>query len=241
MTTYGLIGHPLSHSFSPGYFNSKFEKEKIDAVYKLFDMNDLDMIDEMIHSENPVGLNVTIPYKTKVLNYLHAIDRQAAEVGAVNTIKVQNGMLTGYNTDVYGFIKSLQNWLGINIPPALVLGSGGASKAVTFGLRQLGIPFLLVSRTPHKGNLSYQQIDKQVLTDNQLIINTTPLGMAPDTDSSPKLPFELLCAKNLIYDLVYNPEETLLMKKAKKRGAKVKNGLEMLRLQAEKSWEIWTV
>ncbi len=236
---YGLIGHPLSHSFSPPYFNRKFSRENIDAEYRLFDMADIDDFEEILDIPGLSGLNVTIPYKTEIMGYIHVIDKEAASIGAVNTIRIKDDMLTGFNTDVYGFLRSLKNWLGSDIPPALVLGTGGAARSVIYGLKSLDIPHLTVSRNPEKGNFTYETLHRAVTEDYPLIINTTPAGMYPDTDNMPAVDPELITEKTKVFDLIYNPSETRLMKLAASKGADVKNGLEMLELQAEKSWEIW--
>ena len=240
-----LIGYPLSHSFSKKYFTQKFAKENIpNHEYDLSPLENIASFPYLI-SSNPdlVGLNVTIPYKEKVLPFLDEISEEAEAIGAVNTIKIQDGKLMGYNTDVYGFEKSLLDFLqkrGRNlVENALVLGTGGAAKAVIFILKKLGIRPLTVSRNAERGDLTYEDLDSVIFEECRLIVNTTPLGMLPRTDTFPKLPYERMNANYFLYDLVYNPEKTLFLAKGEEQGAAIKNGLEMLHLQAEKSWEIW--
>lgn len=240
---YGLIGEKLSHSFSADYFNKKFEREGLaDAHYRLFELSTIEQLYELIKSYPQLrGLNVTIPYKKQVINLLHEIDPVAAEIGAVNTIKITpDGMLKGYNTDWLGFKQSLSNFIGqASIKSALILGTGGAAAAVKAALNNLQIPHITVSRRPGKAELSYSQLTPELLMANQLIVNCTPLGMYPDVNTMPDIPIESITPEHLVYDLIYNPPETLLLKLAKARGAIVKNGLEMLYLQAEASWQIW--
>lgn len=272
MKLLGLIGFPLSHSFSEKYFTEKFEKEGIsDFEYKLFPISNIEKFPDLLKANpNFVGLNVTIPYKLEVMQYLDEIEESAKEVGAVNCIKFENGRLKGWNTDVYGFEKSLKELL--NLPPnplkrelasaenlspialtsasppfrglggkphALVLGTGGASKAVIYVLKKMDIDFKTVSRSPEKGDLIYADISDEILKTHQIIINTTPLGMSPNYDTCPNLNYEILGSEHYFYDLVYNPLKTLFLKKGENQGAKTCNGLQMLYLQAEKGWEIW--
>ncbi|MFT5166098.1 MAG: shikimate dehydrogenase [Saprospiraceae bacterium] len=246
MNLFGLIGYPLSHSFSKKYFTQKFEQEGIaDCQYELFPLEAVNHFPALLEAHpNLVGLNVTIPYKEQIIPYLDELEKSAAEIGAVNTIKIKNGKLSGFNTDVFGFETSLKNFVKNNnlkaISKALVLGTGGASKAVTFVLKHLGIEYAMVSRDIKKGDLQYKDLDQSILRDTQLIVNTTPLGTAPGIDSFPDIPYELLNNEHLLFDLVYNPEKTVFLIKGKRMGAHILNGLEMLRGQAEKSWEIWT-
>ena len=240
MKKFGLIGYPLSHSFSKKYFTEKFTNENIpDCVYELYPIKKIDQVGNILQS-NPelVGLNVTIPYKEEVISYLGELDETAKAVGAVNTIKISNGNSKGYNTDVYGFRESLKPLLKPHHKRALILGTGGASKAVAYCLRQLNIDYIFVSRTQQQGCVSYDSV-RYYLHTFYVVINTTPLGMSPDTDQCPTIAYDAFSEKHLCYDLVYNPEETLFLKKAKEQGATVKNGLEMLYLQAERAWEIW--
>ncbi len=240
MKTLGLIGFPLSHSFSKKYFSEKFEQENIAGwQYELFPLEMIEKLPDLL-AENPsiVGLNVTIPYKEAVIPYMDEVDESAA-FGAVNTIKIEAGKLRGFNTDVYGFEESLKPLLKAHHKAALILGTGGAAKAVASVLEHLGIMYAYVSRTPRAGQFSYKNIDKKMLEKHALIVNTTPLGMYPKVDFCPDLPYEYLTDKHLLYDLVYNPDVTTFLKNGKKQGARIKNGLEMLYLQAERAWSIW--
>ncbi len=238
----GLIGYPLEHSFSPEYFQKKFEREGLEGYeYKAYPIRDLDLLDEIIN-EGVAGLNVTIPYKEKIIPYLDILSEEAYRIGAVNTIKVKDGRLFGYNTDIYGFEQSLKSFLEYSLPDkALILGNGGAAKAVKYALENMKIPYKTVSRRPskNKGIISYASLDKKIMDRSHLIINTTPLGMYPDVKSSPDIPYQYLSEKHFLYDLVYNPKKTLFLANGLEKGCKVKNGYEMLLLQAEKSWKIW--
>lgn len=245
MKTYGLIGYPLEHSFSQKYFTDKFEKEKLNARYLNFPIASISDFPELFkHHPYLAGLNVTIPYKEQVISFLDELDDTAQEIGAVNVIKISwdglNYSLKGYNSDIVGFKESLFPLLTIDHKRALVLGTGGASKAVVTALKQLNIEYRYVSRTPENENiLSYNDLTPEIIKDHKLIINTTPLGMYPQTDKCPSIPYEHLTNEHLLFDLIYNPEETLFLKKGKEKGAKTKNGLEMLYLQAEEAWRIW--
>ena len=242
---YGLIGKKLIHSFSADFFNKKFQQEGINEEYRLFPIPDLDDL-PLLLALNPdlKGLNVTIPYKQKVIPYLSELSEEAKNIGAVNVIKVvyknEKIILKGYNSDCIGFKNSLVPLLNNDIKKALILGTGGASKAVAYVLECLGIAYKFVSRSPKEGQLSYSELSSDVLSKTLLIVNTTPLGMFPKVDEYPPIPYHLLTPKHLCYDLVYNPEETQFMKIARSYGAKVKNGLEMLELQALAAWDIWT-
>lgn len=241
MKLYGLIGFPLSHSFSKKYFTEKFEKEEIkDSAYELFEIDMIEKLRDVLedNEENLLGLNVTIPYKQEVMPFLDEIDEAAAEIGAVNVIKLQDGKLKGYNSDYYGFKASLENFLEGTLPKALILGTGGASKAVERALKDLGIEAQYVSRKNSEGILDYQQVADKI-GEYKLIINTTPLGMYPNTDACPDLPYHKMDESYFLFDLVYNPEETLFMKKGRENGAKAIHGMEMLIGQAEKAYEIW--
>lgn len=242
MKQLGLVGYPLSHSFSPSYFKEKFERENItDYQYDLFETIDLiQFVEDCKQKENLVGFNITIPYKEMIVPFLDGISNEASYIGAVNTVKVIDGKLHGFNTDVFGFVQSLQPLLKDYHTKALILGTGGAAKAVKFGLKSLNIAPLLVSRYKQRGQITYDQLNKNFIENYKLIINTTPLGMHPNIDKSPAIPYEFLTDQHVCYDLIYNPETTQFMEKAKAQGAVVKNGLEMLQLQADKSWEIWT-
>ncbi len=245
MQKYGLLGYPLGHSFSKNYFNQKFESEKIDAQYVNFEISDIKYIKNVL-KENPNlnGLNVTIPYKEQVIPYLDDLDEDARLIGAVNVIKFTKGFLgktklIGYNSDIIGFKRSIEPLLDSSHRKALILGTGGASKAVMHGLKQLGVGTTFVSRTPKEHCITYQDVTPELLESYTVIVNTTPLGMFPNVDACPDIPYDALTPKHLLYDLLYNPDETLFMKKGKERGAVVKNGLEMLLLQAFAAWEIW--
>lgn len=245
MQKYGLLGYPLGHSFSRTYFNQKFEAEKIDAEYINFEIPTIKEIKNVI-KENPElnGLNVTIPYKEQVIPYLDEMDEDARQIGAVNVIKFTKGLfgkckLKGYNSDIIGFKRSIEPLLNKTHRMALILGTGGASKAVYHGLKQLGVSATFVSRTHKDSCITYEEITPDMMLQYTLIVNTTPLGMYPNIDACPNIPYYLLTPKHILYDLLYNPDETLFMKKGKERGAVVKNGLEMLLLQAFTAWEIW--
>jgi shikimate dehydrogenase len=240
MKNFGLIGFPLSHSFSPAYFENKFKRENINANYKAYPIDDIDRYCELIENVSFSGLNVTIPYKEKILPFLDEIDEVAKKIGAVNTIKFNKGRSKGYNTDVFGFEVSLIKLIGYPeiIKGALVLGSGGASHAVCFILDKLNIPHQIVSRND-KRYLGYDDITEKICSDINLIINTTPLGMSPNEDKRPELPYHCLNENYFLYDLIYNPEKTIFLTEGLKRGCKIKNGHDMLILQADKSWEIW--
>lgn len=241
MNTYGLIGYPLEHSFSGKYFAEKFEKENIqNCEYRLFPLENIQKFEELKKQEI-AGLNVTIPYKEQIIHYLDELDEHAKSIGAVNVIQFKNGKIKGYNSDYYGFIDSLLKFLPAAFKSkALILGTGGASKAIKQVLTDLSIPYKIVSR---KGGFDFTYDDlnakPEFFDDFHLIINTTPLGTYPKVEEKPELPYETLSEDHYLYDLVYNPSETSFMKAGEKRGAKTINGLEMLIGQAEKSWEIW--
>ena len=245
MQKYGLIGYPLKHSFSIGYFNEKFTAENIDAEYVNFEIPRIEDFMEVIE-ENPnlCGLNVTIPYKEQVIPYLDELDKDTAKIGAVNVIKIirlpkGKVKLVGYNSDIIGFKRSIEPLLNETHRKALILGTGGASKAVFQGLKQLGVGATLVSRKPKEHCITYEEITPKTMQQYTVIVNTTPLGMYPNINACPDIPYDLLTPDHLLYDLLYNPDETLFMKKGKEKGAVVKNGLEMLLLQAFAAWEIW--
>ena len=247
MTTYGLIGYPLGHSFSRKFFTEKFAKEGIDALYLNFEIPSIEEFPEIIKN-NPTlrGLNVTIPYKQQVMQYLDDISEEAKAIGAVNVVKCQLSTvncqlhLTGYNSDVIGFVNSIKPLLKPHHKKALILGTGGASKAIHYGLtKKLSMETLFVSRTAREGMITYEEVTSEVLKEYEVIVNCSPVGMYPHVDECPALPYEAMNENNLLYDLVYNPLETLFMKKGAAQGATVKNGLEMLHLQAIASWEFW--
>lgn len=240
MYTFGLIGYPLTHSFSKKYFTDKFQQENIaNHQYFNFQLNNIQEFTQLVARDDLKGLNVTIPYKQQVLPYLDQLDKTAQAVGAVNTIKFENGKLIGFNTDVIGFEQSLTPLLQPHHTHALILGTGGAAKGVQYVLKKLGITYKMVSRTPKDKELTYEDIDGNILKKYTLIVNTTPLGMSPNIDTCPSLPYAHFSAQHLCYDLVYNPEVTRFLSLAKNQGACIKNGWEMLVLQAEAAWEIW--
>jgi len=240
MKHFGLIGYPLSHSFSKKYFTEKFTNNAIDADYINIEIEQLVSVD-FVKQHQLNGFNVTIPHKQNILPFLNEIDEEAKGVGAVNTVKVlPNGNLIGYNTDVFGFRQSLKPFLESHHERALILGTGGASKAVNYVLKNLGISVLFASRNPNNTNqIAYCDINEFVIKSHKLIVNTTPLGMSPNEDSCPEIPYQFLSTEHLLYDLVYNPAETIFLKNGKSCSAKTLNGLSMLHLQAEKAWEIW--
>lgn len=246
MQKYGLIGYPLKHSFSIGYFNEKFKAENIDAEYVNFEIPSINDFMEVIE-ENPNlrGLNVTIPYKEQVIPFLSELDKDTAKIGAVNVIKIirlpkGKVKLVGYNSDIIGFTQSIEPLLMPHHKKALILGTGGASKAVFRGLENLGIESTFVSRTKKDDKLlTYRELTPEVMKEHTVIVNCTPLGMFPKVDFCPDIPYSELTPNHLLYDLLYNPNETLFMKKGRAQGAVVKNGLEMLLLQAFAAWEIW--
>ena len=245
MDKYGLIGYPLGHSFSISYFNDKFSDEGIDARYENFEIQSIDELQEVLDTNpNLRGLNVTIPYKEKVIEFLDNITPEAQAIGAVNVIRISHEgkktKLKGYNSDVIGFTKSIEPMLDSNWhKKALILGTGGASKAINFGLKSLGLETVFVSRYQRPGTIQYESITPEVIREYNVIVNCTPLGMYPHTEECPKLPYEAMDYHTILYDLIYNPDEALFMKKGRERGAEVKNGLEMLLLQAFASWEFW--
>ena len=239
-----MLGYPLVHSFSQNYFNQKFESENIDAKYINFEIPDVGMLMEVVaENENLNGLNVTIPYKEQVIPFLDEIDQAASEVGAVNVIKFIRGKdglrLKGYNSDIIGFTDSIKSLLKPHHQSALVLGTGGAAKAVSYSLRKLGLEVQLVSRRKSANTLVYEELTKNDLKTHKVIVNTTPLGMYPNVDTCPDIPYRYLTSQHLCYDLIYNPDETLFLKNSRLAGAQVKNGLEMLLLQAFASYSIW--
>ena len=244
MDKYGLIGHPLVHSFSQNYFNAKFENERINARYINFEIPSIDDLAEVL-ARNPElkGLNVTRPYKEKVIPFLDSISPEAKSIGAVNVIRVSHKgsktILKGFNSDVIGFTKSIEPMLESCHKKAMVLGTEGASKAVDYGLKSLGLETMFVSRFNRPGTVRYDNITPEMMKEYNVIVNCTPCGMYPHTDECPNLPYEAIDEHNILYDLLYNPDFTLFMEKGAERGATIKNGLEMLLLQAFASWEFW--
>lgn len=249
MDVYGLIGNPLSHSFSARFFTEKFASEGIDACYLNFELQDIGDLMEMLAEQPELrGFNVTIPYKEAVVPYLTAMTPEAKAIGAVNVVKVLRGAddsditLEGHNTDAPAFARSIATLLPDAVTPlrALVLGTGGASRAVCYGLQQIGVTPVQVSRSPRDGVLTYGELTPQVMAEHTVVVNTTPLGMWPGTDACPALPYHLLTPMHVCMDLIYNPSETLFMRKCAEHGARVRNGADMLTLQALLSWQIWT-
>jgi shikimate dehydrogenase len=245
MDLYGIVGNPLVQSFSPRFFTEKFQREGINAEYVKFEIPDISLFPDIVKAHpNLKGMNVTIPYKEKVIQYLDDLEPQTREVGAVNVIKfIQDGdkvRLLGYNSDIIGFRNSIEPLINKRIhKKALILGTGGASKAVAGGLKNLGLDFMYVSRTPKAGQLQYQDLDKDIFNEYTVIVNASPLGTFPNVDEAPGIPYQYLSPDCLLYDLVYNPVETKFLRLGKERTAKVKNGAEMFELQALAAWDIW--
>lgn len=241
MKTYGLIGYPLGHSFSAGYFAEKFADEGIaDCQYVNFPLESIEQLSEMLGRETDLqGFNVTIPYKQAVFSFLDDLSDEARRIGAVNCVKITPRGLIGFNTDAYGFSRSLLNLIGERRPQTLVLGTGGASKAVGYVLERLGITYRLVSRSPLPGGLTYGQLSPEIVRAHPLIVNTTPLGTYPQAEGCPALPYEALGPQHFLFDLVYNPPVTEFLRRGAAQGAATQNGYDMLRGQAEKAWEIW--
>jgi shikimate dehydrogenase len=240
MRRFGLIGFPLTHSFSQKYFAEKFQLLGIsDCVYENFPLTHINKLPDLLLQENLRGLNITIPYKKQVLSYLTNQSAVVEKIGACNCLAIQNGKVIGHNTDVYGFRTSLQPFLKSNHQQALIFGTGGASAAVAYVLEELGIVYRFVSRQAGDNLLDYASINESVLSTHQLLINTTPLGMYPQVDQYPDIPYELLTPDHHLYDLIYNPAETKFLELGRKQGATTQNGAEMLVLQAEESWRIW--
>ncbi len=242
MRRYGLIGYPLGHSFSQPFFTEKFTKEGItDCVYQNFPIPEIAVLKEILANHTDLaGLNVTIPYKEQVIPFLHHMEPVVRAIGACNCIRIENGELTGFNTDVLGFERSLNEFLQPGHKKALVLGTGGAAKAVCYVLEQKGIEYLIISRTPSSLNQrSYEQVTPAIVDEYTLIVNTTPVGMYPKEDAWPALPYEAMSARHYLYDLVYNPAKTQFLRRGEAQGAAIKNGMDMLVIQAEESWRIW--
>lgn len=238
---YGLIGRDISYSFSRGYFTEKFSKLHLEHhSYENFDLKEIHEFKEIVSENTDIrGLNVTIPYKEEIIPYLNDLDWQAEKIGAVNTIKFIPEGLKGFNTDAYGFRKSLEPFLKRHHKKALILGTGGASKAIAFVLDELGIDFSFVSRNPSKHQLSYADLTAEFINENSIIINSTPLGTYPDVKRKPAIPYEHIGPKHLLFDLIYNPVKTAFLREGEIRKASICNGLQMLEFQAEKAWEIW--
>jgi len=244
MKKFGLIGYPLSHSFSQKYFSEKFGKEKIaDCVYENFSLPSINLLPAILANQPDLkGLNVTIPYKEQVIPFLHFSNEVVKQIGACNCINIQDGKLSGFNTDVYGFEQSLKTSLRPFHAKALILGTGGASKAVAYVLEKAGIDYKLVSRNPVQGSekyIGYEQITHSIISSYTLIVNTTPIGMYPHIDQCPPLPYHFLSSNHYLFDLIYNPAKTLFLQKGEEHGAIIQNGSDMLIIQAEESWKIW--
>lgn len=237
---YGLLGKNISYSFSKGYFTQKFKDLGMDDhSYENFDLQDISELETVLSQDNIKGFNVTIPYKEEVLTYLDQLDGKAEKIGAVNTIKITENGLKGFNTDAYGFEKSLTPLLRPHHKKALILGTGGASKAVRFVLEEMGISTTYVSRSKKAGQYTYDELDKAIMEENTLIVNCTPLGTHPDIEKKPDLPYQYIGKEHLLYDLIYNPDKTAFLALGEAHGATIQNGLGMLQWQAEKAWEIW--
>jgi shikimate dehydrogenase len=237
---YGIIGYPLTHSFSPEYFKKKFHTQQVNASYETFAIEDISRFPALLKEHADLkGVNVTIPYKESIISYLDETDAVATEIGAVNCITISNGSTKGYNTDAGAFEKSLRPLLKPHHEKALVLGTGGASKAVIYTLKALNIPYLLVSRGIKPGVITYGDLTGDIVKEHKLIINTTPLGLYPNSDSYPPISYNKIGMQHLLFDLIYNPTETRFLTLGRAHGATIKNGVEMLELQADASWEIW--
>lgn len=241
MRKFGLIGYPLSHSFSKAYFEKKFDRENIlDAEFQNYPLEHIEEFPALIESiQDLKGLSVTIPYKESIIPYLTELDETAQAVGAVNMIKFVDGKLIGYNTDAWGFAKSLLGMVSPDIKKALIIGNGGAAKAVKYVLNRIGIQFQIVNRTKTDGVLSFDELNDDFISSIQLLVQTTPVGTSPNINEMPPIPMGAVSSKHRAFDLIYNPEETLFLKSMRERGAKTKNGLEMLKAQAEESWKLW--
>jgi len=246
MKYFGLIGYPLSHSFSKKFFTEKFELEGIrDCQYDNYPLERISQLPELVSGRSGLaGLNVTIPYKEQAIPYMNELDKDIAVIGAINTIKISRQenkiYLKGYNTDVYGFLHSIKPFIKPGFRNALILGTGGSSKAVAFVLENLGLHVTRVSRNPsQKNQISYGQLDRDTILQSKVIVNTSPVGMFPYIQGFPDIPYEFLTPEHVLFDLIYNPTETLFLARGKQQGARIKNGLQMLHLQAERSWYIW--
>lgn len=239
MRHFGLIGKSLGHSFSAKFFNGKFKAEQIDADYQLFEIEDVATIDNLIKEHNLEGFNVTIPYKETIIPHLDGLTKEAHEIGAVNCVVIKNGQKIGHNTDLTGIEASL-HWLDIDSnPKVLILGTGGASKAVQYALKKRGIEFMVVSRSEERGDVTYDTLTADIIADHKLIINTTPVGMSPDAENAPTIDYSAIGAEHRLFDLVYNPAKTQFLARGEERGAKTMGGMLMLQTQAIASWHLW--
>ena len=240
MRQFGLIGRNISYSFSKSYFADKFINENIvDAVYNVFDLQQIDEVEKVFATEGLVGFNVTIPYKQEIIPFLDELSPEAKVIGAVNTVLIKNGKRIGHNTDCYGFHHSILPLLDSHHKKALVLGNGGAAKAVFYILDELNIAYKIVSRTTLENQFTYDDLDEEIISQHQIIINCSPVGTFPNIENAPLLPYQFILEKHLLYDLIYNPPVTKFLENGQNNGAKIKNGHEMLVLQAEKAWKIW--
>ncbi|MEM0517339.1 shikimate dehydrogenase family protein [Aequorivita flava] len=241
MAKFGLLGRNIDYSFSRTYFSKKFEREDLSHIYLNFDIKTIELFPKVLQENQSLkGLNVTIPYKQAILPYLNALHIEAEKIGAVNTVKISSdNRLTGYNTDYFGFQKALESYLPLRQKTALILGTGGASKAVAYALEKLGFTYKFVSRKQGTNRLTYAEIDRSTIENHSLVVNCTPLGTFPNVSECPAIPYQFLTKEHLLFDLIYNPAETEFLKRGKQHGAKCSNGLKMLELQAEKAWEIW--
>ena len=240
MRQFGLIGRNISYSFSKSYFADKFINENIvDAVYNVFDLQQIDEVEKVFATEGLVGFNVTIPYKQEIIPFLDELSPEAKAIGAVNTVLIKNGKRIGHNTDCYGFHHSILPLLDSHYKKALVLGNGGAAKAVFYILDELNIAYKIVSRTTLENKITYDDLDEEIISQHQIIINCSPVGTFPNIENAPLLPYQFINEKHLLYDLIYNPPVTKFLENGQNNGAKIKNGHEMLVLQAEKAWKIW--
>ena len=240
MRQFGLIGRNISYSFSKSYFADKFINENIvDAVYNVFDLQQIDAVEKVFATEGLVGFNVTIPYKQEIIPFLDELSPEAKAIGAVNTVLIKNGKRIGHNTDCYGFHHSILPLLDSHHKKALVLGNGGAAKAVFYILDELNIAYKIVSRSILENQFTYDDLDEEIISQHQIIINCSPVGTFPNIENAPLLPYQFISEKHLLYDLIYNPPVTKFLENGQNNGAKIKNGHEMLVLQAEKAWKIW--
>lgn len=236
---FGLVGRKIGYSFSPAYFKEKFKTEKIDASYKIFELNQIQQFPQLFLTKNLAGLNITTPYKEEIMIFMDSLSPEAKAIGAVNTVEFKGDHLIGHNTDYIGFKNSLKPLLEEQHTNALILGTGGATKALKYALTLLKIEFNTVSRESKKANFTYNDLTPEIIADHSILINATPLGTFPNVEQAADIPYDGISDRHLAYDLVYNPEKSLFLTKAETQGAQIKNGYEMLKIQAEASWKIW--